>query len=317
MNHKTKHLSRLEKLLKQTVNPKLLKAFAKIFISALALYFVFTKIPFRDVWFQIKDANVFLMISALVLFVLSKILASFRLLLYFKAIGIKLDSITNLKLYLLGMFYNLFLPGGIGGDGYKIYLLKKQEYSNVRRLLGSVLVDRLSGLYALFCLLIITFVFCSFYIPCKQAVLILIPISYFAYQHFIKYIFPYLKTTTKASTLYSFIVQALQMTMAFFLLLALGQNANIPGYLFLFLVSSVVAALPLTIGGVGGREITALIGADLLHLNIDIAIALSLCFYLITALVSLSGIYYMIIPFETQLYANKLSLNCTNSHESE
>ena len=29
------------------------------------------------------------------------------------------------------------------------------------------------------------------------------------------------------------------------------------------------------------------------------------------------GIYYMIIPFETQFYANKLSLNYTNSHESE
>jgi len=32
------------------------------------------------------------------------------------------------------MFYNLFLPGGIGGDGYKIYLLNKLSNKSIKSL---------------------------------------------------------------------------------------------------------------------------------------------------------------------------------------
>ncbi|WP_421919745.1 lysylphosphatidylglycerol synthase transmembrane domain-containing protein [Marinifilum sp.] len=262
---------------------------------------------------QIKDVNLAIILAAAVLFILSKTVAAYRLLIYFRSIDVKLDHISNLKLYLLGMFYNLFLPGGIGGDGYKIYLLKKQGFNNVKRLIGSSLVDRLSGLHALFCLLVIIFVLCPFQIDYKYAVLLLIPVSYAVYYLFVAKLFPYLKGTTKKTFLYSLIVQSLQLITAFLLLTALGQSSNLPGYLFLFLSSSVVAALPLTIGGIGGREFTAYIGADLLHLNVDIAIAVSLYFYIITAIVSFAGIYYMISPFEKQFHSKELSIEQTTN----
>jgi hypothetical protein len=63
-------------------------------------------------------------------------------------------------------------------------------------------------------------------------------------------------------------------------------------YLFLFLISSIVATLPITIGGIGSREITFLFGAEMMHLDVHLSIALSLLFYVITAVVSLSGIYF-------------------------
>ena len=50
--------------------------------------------------------------------------------------------------------------------------------------------------------------------------------------------------------------------------------------------------LPITIGGIGSREITFLFGAELMQLDIHQSIALSLLFYVITALVSLFGIYF-------------------------
>jgi hypothetical protein len=36
--------------------------------------------------------------------------------------GLKLNPKYNLRLYFLGLFYNVLLPGGIGGDGYKIFM---------------------------------------------------------------------------------------------------------------------------------------------------------------------------------------------------
>ncbi len=46
-------------------------------------------------------------------------------------------------------------------------------------------------------------------------------------------------------------VQLLQVACAWFLLLALGETENHLAYLVIFLVSSAVAVLPISIGGVG------------------------------------------------------------------
>jgi uncharacterized membrane protein YbhN (UPF0104 family) len=60
-------------------------------------------------------------------------------------------------------------------------------------------------------------------------------------------------------------------------------------YLLLFMVSSVVAVLPFTVGGLGGREIVFLWGAQLLNLDVQNAIAASLLFYFVTVLASAFG----------------------------
>ena len=42
---------------------------------------------------------------------------------FFKQEGVFISEKESLKLYYKGMFYNIMLPGGIGGDGYKGYYL--------------------------------------------------------------------------------------------------------------------------------------------------------------------------------------------------
>ncbi|HRF24042.1 MAG TPA: lysylphosphatidylglycerol synthase transmembrane domain-containing protein, partial [Chitinophagaceae bacterium] len=98
----------------------------KIVVSGLCIWYVSGKIDFRKAGEALQKANVFYLVLALLTFVVSKIIASFRLNIYFKNIFIRLSEWTNLKLYWLGMFYNLFLPGSIGGDAYKVLLLKKK-----------------------------------------------------------------------------------------------------------------------------------------------------------------------------------------------
>ncbi|MGI9551063.1 MAG: lysylphosphatidylglycerol synthase domain-containing protein [Aurantibacter sp.] len=63
-------------------------------------------------------------------------------------------------------------------------------------------------------------------------------------------------------------------------------------YLFIFLISSIVAVLPLTIGGIGSREVTFYYGAALFGLDENSSVSISLVFFLISALISFFGIYY-------------------------
>jgi len=76
----------------------------------------------------------------------------------------------------------------------------------------------------------------------------------------------------------------------------IGMPGPVSSYLLVFLVSSIVAVLPITIGGVGSREFTFMLGAQWLHLDLNLSIALSVVFYLITAFTSLFGIFYSVGP---------------------
>jgi glycosyltransferase 2 family protein len=127
-------------------------------------------------------------------------------------------------------------------------------------------------------------------------VFLLIPLVFLAYYFFIKFIYPYFLKINLITYLYAFAVQLLQVACAWFLLLALGETHNHLAYIVIFLVSSAVAVLPISIGGVGVRELTFLYGSQLLNVDINIAVGISFLFYLITALVSLGGIFFVFRP---------------------
>src|SRR5436190_17040185 len=63
--------------------------------------------------------------------------------------GIRLTMARVSGLFLIGMFYNQFLPGGTGGDIIKSYLLLKETPDKKAGALLAVLFDRLIGLMAL------------------------------------------------------------------------------------------------------------------------------------------------------------------------
>jgi glycosyltransferase 2 family protein len=286
---------------------RLLKTLLKFAVTAAALYFVIRKINVADVLALYSQSNLLLILAAIIAFALSKLVSAIRLNIFFNAIGLKLDEKTNIRLYLLGMFYNLFLPGGIGGDGYKIYLLQKNYQTGTKKIFGAVLADRLSGMVALVVLALIGFSFLhpensiEFTIYNLQFTIfnfafILIPFVFLAYYFFIKWVYPYFLKINFVTYLYAFAVQLLQVACAWFLLLALGEHEHHLAYLVIFLVSSAVAVLPISIGGVGVRELTFLYGSQLLNVDINIAVGISFLFYLITAVVSLAGVWFVFRP---------------------
>ena len=128
---------------------KLLKPLLQLFVTALAIYLVLKKTDIAKLAGIIQEANLWYLLLALLFFNISKVFNAIRLNRFFKAIGIELSTIYNLKLYYLGMFYNLFLPGGIGGDGYKIYVLQKNHDLKMINVFHAVVWDRICGIFAL------------------------------------------------------------------------------------------------------------------------------------------------------------------------
>src|SRR5215217_5862135 len=126
-----------------------LKLLLKLVITALCFWYITTKIDFGKALNALFEANWIFLFIALLFFILSKILSAFRLNIYFRNIKLQLPQWTNIKLYWLGMFYNLFLPGAISGDAYKVVLLNRRYKISYKKTSSAVLLDRFSGVLAL------------------------------------------------------------------------------------------------------------------------------------------------------------------------
>ena len=266
----------------------------KIIVSAVLIYFIFTKIELKDVVQTLKKSDPLYIFLAVLFFVLSKILSAFRTNLFFHQIGVKLTQWSNLKLSLLGMFYNLFLPGGVGGDAYKGYLIQKEYQPGTKKVVSSILLDRLNGMLLLFvyaCVLALLSkneFFQSFYWLITTA----IPLSVVVFWLVNKTFFPYTLPIFWKAVGFSALVQLSQLVSILFILKSLSISLDTVEYLFVFLISSIVSVIPLTIGGIGSREVTFLYGAKWLGLDESTSIGISFTFFLITALTSLFGIIY-------------------------
>lgn len=269
----------------------------KLLLTALALYLVFRKIDTNQLLEITKTIQWLWLIPALFLFMLSKVATAIRLNQYFKNIGLQLSEKLNFRLYLIGMFYNLFLPGGIGGDGYKIYLLNKNFKTPVKKLLQAALLDRLGGLVAIVFLLFGLFLLVKVQVDFLETTIwnglmvaglvFTLPVLWLIQKLFFKDFLP----SFWSANVWSMAGQVAQLICAWFILGSLGITENILSYQLVFLLSSIVAVLPLTIGGIGARELVFIYAYTYVGISETAAVAFSLIFFLISAVVSLLGVF--------------------------
>jgi uncharacterized membrane protein YbhN (UPF0104 family) len=272
-----------------------LKTALKILLTGGALYLVFQKIDTDNLLQLSKTLSWGWLIPAIALFVGSKVATAIRLNAYFANIHISLSFWENWRLYLIGMFYNLFLPGGIGGDGYKVYLLNNQFKTPVKELLKASLLDRLGGLIAILALLFGILLLIDLPLPFGEPRIgkILFAIGAIGvvpgFWLLQKFLFSNFLPSFWQGIFWSLVGQLAQMAAVVCLLLALGVQDKFLAYQAVFLLSSIVAVLPLTIGGVGARELVVVYAHAYAGIQETEAVAFSLLFFLISAAVSLSG----------------------------
>ncbi|PIR39487.1 MAG: hypothetical protein COV35_02950 [Alphaproteobacteria bacterium CG11_big_fil_rev_8_21_14_0_20_39_49] len=281
------------------INKKHALLAVKILFIIAALGVVFYQTDISKIKQYIKHINPFLLYIAYLFFMLAQIVSVSRMRYYYKSENLQLNYNYSLGLYFTGMLFNTILPGGISGDGYKAYSINKLANFPILKSVRLLLSDRASGLYILLILSLIFALLSNVQDIIRYgdllitfSLIILTPVYFFCVNKVLKENYK----TALGAIPYSLAIQASGVLSVYFIIVALGVDNEgfnlINGYLFLFTVSALLSVLPISIGGVGIRELSFLYGAGILNLNPELGVAIALIFFIINMICSLKGLLF-------------------------
>jgi len=276
-----------------------LKFALKLSVSVVGLWVVLNKIDYDQAKSILVKTNPLWLGLAFITYNVSQWISTFRLSAFLHSEQIPIGFWDNLRLYYQGMFYNLFLPGGIGGDGYKVFALNNHFKTPVKRLIRALIFDRGSGLVFLLVLAISMAAFSTTanlftWVPvlALAGIGLVFLAFYLLFRLFVPVYFPRFWAISVRAAL----VQCFQVIGALFLFMALGVEDNLVDYLVLFQISSIAIVVPVTIGGVGARELVFFYGPQFLAVDGNLGVVFSLLFFLVIALSSLAGMLVQYDP---------------------
>ena len=269
----------------------------KLVVTIVPAYFVYRNIVMAPDWSVDDLHNLFSAHSAwpLLVALLCLALSNFTACLQWKLLlekqNVKLRYGHLLKLYYVGLFFNNFMPGNVGGDAKKIYDIRMQGgQDSVGAGLTATFFDRLYGLFfiTLFALAMgllffmhdeaqrsfmwpsvwIFLGFCTLFaslcsrrlgrLVCK-VLSVVFPARingrlihmFERFQHFRS-----MKLFVSINML-SAVTQGLRILVHYFCGIAVGVDLSISWYFYYIPLVAIVSALPISIGGFGPRELLA------------------------------------------------------------
>ncbi len=254
------------------------KRVVQLGLTVVLFWLATRKVNWADVGAVLARANWVWVVVAFVALNVGQLISAQRFTRMAHFAGIHLPYRLAAWLFYQGMFYNLVLPGGISGDGYKGYDLNRQVKGRLRQLITALVLERGSGALAL--LVLCCALVAAFPPPATAAVSapLLRWIGYFAWAVVVAVpVFLVLRLgrtglwhwvrAVQAVLPLSVSVQLCQLGFALAMALALGVPlGQTPPYLLAFAASSLVAVLPVSIGGIGAREYV------LSHANLALAV---------------------------------------------
>ena len=213
---------------------------------------------------------------------------------YLALIDIDLDRTSSIYLCYLGMFYNLFLPGGRGGDGYKVYFLKRFYPQRTMLSVKALIGDRLNGFSGLLVIAFVCFCLNGLFERARyQYVLLLLCmlVGVLGYALLQRWLFKFKLSSFLLSLCLSIAVQALQGLVAVILVRSLGDLNHPFIYVLIFLFSSIVSQLPVSLGGLGTREVTMVYCLNHLGIDPNAGLATALIFFMCQTLSNCLGLF--------------------------
>ncbi len=180
-----------------------------------------------------------------------------------KTLGFRKPYLYFLKLYLLNMYVNTFLPGFMGGDVVRGYYLVRDGFG-LKESSFSVLVDRGAGLMAICFLLLLFLPFYGGFIPRHVRLTVEVwalavvigggVISLWASLRRNRSLAPLVWPDAGAVFLYGLVVQVLYVFQ--FAVMAQGLHIRLPWSLYFVIVpiTGFLSSLPVSLGGLGLRE---------------------------------------------------------------
>ncbi len=270
---------------------------------------------------------------AILSYVIVEISAAIRWQILLRVQGIHLTGRRVFGLFLIGMFYNQFLPGGTGGDIIKSYLLLKETPDKKAGALLAVIFDRLIGLVALVCITgLLIMLRYSWLAQTPQtrnllwlllfllgssvlALLTSFIVSGFNLFHRLPHRFPGREKLIEVSaayhlyarhwmgTLFAFgaSIVAHLATFATFLFVAYALRAGVQvvDFFAIMPIERTISSLPISFGGAGWREIILQIMlSNLCHVSVEKAKLIGSLGFLVILLCSVPGgiVYFFYKP---------------------
>lgn len=120
----------------------------RVLVSAGALAFLFWKIGLGETLAVLEQADLRYLLAAFLLFVISLVIRTCRWFVLLRGLALGVPFGRLVHLYFVGAFFNAFLPTGFGGD--VVRALELSGDTNTSAAVGTVLLDRMSGLLVLF-----------------------------------------------------------------------------------------------------------------------------------------------------------------------
>jgi len=298
----------------------------RISVSAALLIFLFHKIRPAALWEIVRESNKPLLLSALVLTVCGYVLCYFRWRMLLSLAGVRVSSARVLSAYGGGLFFGILLPSTIGPDLVRSLDLAART-KKASETVATVLLDRLSGFTGMVLVAITALILGARLIPDARIVGVIIMFSAAlgcilvvifnsrAYGS-IKKLLHREQSGRIRSALASVhrhmhqlrahrakIAQNLALSVSVQLLsplaawlVALAFGVRIPLiYMFIFFpVITAVTMLPLSIGGLGLRDYTAVMLFAQVGVSANISFAVSLAIFAFTVACSaLGGLIYV------------------------
>ncbi len=311
------------------VNKKKLIWFARLIFSAGLLFLLYRRVDIGEVAGVFKTVRVLPLIGFFTLLLVNTGIHALKWEMLLKADGIRIPYLSLLASYLVGSFFNVFLPSNIGGDAYRIYDVARYS-KRTAHAFASVLADRISGYMALALMAAIAGLAGMQFLP--HPIIIIVPVAgvialcmlvafsfkpslilklmglkfivkIYDFRPFILKLLESVKQYRAAPMLFlkimlaSFLFQIIAATSIF--LLARGLTIDAPYIAFIVIVPfiSIIEAVPITIFGLGIRD--ASYAYFLVNLGVPEAQALTLALaYVVLTLVYVSsgGVIFLLRP---------------------
>lgn len=129
----------------------------KIAITVLGLFLVLRNLDVTAILEVISEANLKWLALGAILIALSLVVRAFRWHIVLQGVGSSIRFGRLVELYLVGSFFNAFLPSGLGGDVVRAAEAAQNVEPSIAA--STVLVDRLTGLLALFAMALLVLPF--------------------------------------------------------------------------------------------------------------------------------------------------------------
>ena len=262
----------------------------QIVITVFFIYFTVSNLDLSKLFELLNNINILYLIIAASIYFSSQIISSERLRYILNDNKFIISFKQNFTLYLIGLFYNFFIPGGIGGDAYKSFLMNKKFNWKLSKVVKLLFLDRLIGLGVLCCILIGLYEIIFLKFNFIYLILTLCFLSIIGY-YMVKLIFKNQNIFWK-SFLYSIASHTIQFISLLIILYSLGIDDSYFEIIIVFILSSIFSVF--SFGGIGIREYIFLSSASILSFSPELAASIGLLFTISAAMSSLPGLKFII-----------------------